>query len=60
AADPEKCVHCHVCSRNCPMSLPVESMVLQNIMENSECILCGSCIDDCGSGSIEYAFRGRR
>ena len=53
---PENCNHCHTCSDNCPMSLPVEAMVNQNKMETAECILCGTCIDGCEHNAIEYAF----
>jgi ferredoxin-type protein NapH len=55
-ADRDKCQHCHTCTENCPMSLPVEKMVNQNKLENSECILCGTCIDGCDFNVIEYAF----
>jgi ferredoxin-type protein NapH len=51
---PEGCVHCHTCSEHCPMSLPVEEMVKQNKMENTECILCGTCVDACKQGAIAY------
>jgi ferredoxin len=54
--DPEKCKHCHKCRDNCPMSLPVEFMVEQNKMENTECILCGTCIDGCECKVITYSF----
>lgn len=50
----EACKHCHTCSENCPMSLPVEEMVDQNSMENSECILCGTCVDGCKQGAIKF------
>ena len=56
AAVPENCTHCHTCTQNCPMSLPVESMMLKNTLENTECILCGSCIDGCEFDVIKYAF----
>lgn len=54
--EPEKCKHCHKCTTDCPMSLPVEDMVNESKMENSECILCGSCIDVCKFDAIKYAF----
>jgi ferredoxin-type protein NapH len=53
-SNPELCKHCHTCSRNCPMSLQVEEMVRHNRMENSECILCGTCVDGCKEGAIRY------
>jgi ferredoxin-type protein NapH len=58
-AEPEICSHCHKCTYNCPMSLPVEGMVRQNNMENAECILCGNCIDGCKDNVIRYAFKKR-
>lgn len=56
AAMPDQCVHCHTCTANCPMSLPVEQMVESNKMENTECILCATCIDGCKSKAIKYRF----
>jgi polyferredoxin len=56
----EKCVQCKICEKKCPMSLGVEEMVQQGSMENTECILCGSCVDNCPEGVIEYRFRGLR
>jgi ferredoxin-type protein NapH len=56
-ADKDQCIHCHTCTKNCPMSLPVESMVESGRMENTECILCGSCIDGCQSHVIRYGYR---
>jgi ferredoxin-type protein NapH len=55
-ADSEKCNHCHTCTQNCPMSLPVERMVKTNKMENTECILCGTCIDGCEFNVIRFSF----
>jgi polyferredoxin len=55
----ELCKHCHTCSEHCPMSLPVEEMVSQKTMENSECILCGTCVDVCEQGAIRYDW-GKR
>jgi len=58
-AEPDKCKHCHTCVAQCPMSLPVEDMVMQNKMENTECILCGTCIDGCKDKVIKYSFSGK-
>ena len=38
------------------MSLGVDAMVQAGAMENSECILCGSCVDTCPQEAIRYAF----
>jgi len=56
SANPEACIKCRRCTENCPMSLPVEDMVAQRQMENTECILCGGCVDCCKRGAIIYTF----
>jgi len=58
--EPEICEHCRTCTENCPMSLPVEKMVNQKKMENSECILCGTCVDGCKQGAITYQWGRKR
>ncbi len=55
-ADPRQCKDCQTCTTNCPMSLDVHSLVKSGKMENSECILCGSCIDGCSKKAIRYSF----
>jgi polyferredoxin len=54
------CTDCGRCTRECPMSLDVNAMVHTDTMENSECILCGSCVDVCPKDVIHYTFSGRR
>ncbi len=58
-AEKEKCINCHTCTENCPMSLPVEMMLSSNKMEHTECILCGTCADGCHEGVITLGFRQR-
>jgi len=55
-SNPKACKHCHTCTEHCPMSLPVEEMVNQKRMENTECILCGICADGCKEGAITYGW----
>jgi ferredoxin-type protein NapH len=55
-ANQEKCANCKTCNNNCSMSLDVNAMVQQESMENSECILCGACVDSCPKGVIKYSF----
>jgi polyferredoxin len=55
-AEPDKCTNCQTCTRNCPMSLDVNDMVQQANMEDSECILCGNCVDGCTKDAIHFSF----
>ncbi len=55
-SNPEACKHCHACTDNCPMSLPVEDMVQKESMENIECILCGTCVDGCKQDVLKYSW----
>jgi NAD-dependent dihydropyrimidine dehydrogenase PreA subunit len=38
------------------MGLDVNTMVVQEQMEHSECILCGNCMDTCAKKAIRYSF----
>jgi Polyferredoxin len=53
---PQNCVNCKQCSKKCPMSLEVHTMVLQNNMSNNECILCGECADICNKKAIHLTI----
>jgi ferredoxin-type protein NapH len=55
-ADSNKCVNCMACTRSCTMSLDVNSMVQKQMMENTECVLCGNCVNNCPKGVIKYSF----
>ena len=55
-ADRNRCKHCHTCLAECPMSLQVEEMVKTGSMANNECILCGTCADNCPSKAIKYSW----
>ena len=57
---PENCIHCHACTEKCPMSLEVENMVENKKMENSECILCLTCVDGCKSKAIKMEFKSNK
>lgn len=55
-AEPARCVSCHKCAQNCPMSLDVTAMVQAGRMEAEACILCGTCVDNCAKHAIQYRF----
>jgi len=55
-AEPSACADCRKCSGSCPMSLDVNAMVQIGKMENAECILCGTCVDNCAKQAIRYSF----
>lgn len=53
-AKKDACIGCHLCDKNCPMSLKVEEKVKAGKLYDSECILCGACIDNCPKKVISY------
>lgn len=57
-ANAAACADCMKCTSNCPMSLDVNAMVRAEQMEHSECILCGTCVDNCNKQAIRFAFSG--
>jgi polyferredoxin len=59
-AEKDRCTDCKQCNRECPMTLDVNEMVRKDAMENSGCILCGSCVDTCPKGAIAYAWSDMR
>ena len=52
----EKCIDCNRCDRSCPMSLNVSDLVQKGDMDDTNCILCGECIDACPKNVIHYKF----
>ena len=53
----ENCTSCKTCEKACPMSLPVQSMVIKGDMRHTECILCASCADACPRHVIAMGFK---
>jgi ferredoxin-type protein NapH len=56
SADASQCTDCKACSRDCPMGLDVNIMVRKASMENTECILCGCCVDVRPREAIRYSM----
>ena len=55
-SDKIKCNNCKICTIKCPMNLDVMENVKNGQMANSECILCGNCIDHCKQKVIRFSF----
>lgn len=55
-AEKEKCISCNKCSKVCPMSLDVLSMVQEDNMTNLECVLCTRCEEACPKAVIDLKF----
>ena len=53
----ENCAGCSRCSEKCPMSLDVKEMIKNDHMKNTECILCGECIDTCPKKALSYTIK---
>ncbi|MFP4448920.1 MAG: 4Fe-4S binding protein [Bacteroidales bacterium] len=56
SAHPGLCTDCKLCTKNCPMDLPVNTMILEYNTEKNDCILCGRCVDICKTKAITYDF----
>ncbi len=56
-SEPAACVGCQLCTRNCPMSLPVHQMVQRGSINSDDCILCGNCVDNCRKDALHFSFR---
>lgn len=54
---PDLCNSCGLCSRSCPMSLPLDELIKNGEIGHSECTLCSTCVDSCPKGAIKFAFR---
>lgn len=59
-ADKGKCIQCHLCTKNCPMSLEVEEMIEKKRVYDKECIKCLNCIDICPKNVIKLEFNNKR
>ncbi len=53
-AKKDVCNNCHNCDKNCPMGIEVSKKVQLGEMEDTECILCGECVDRCPKKVITY------
>lgn len=50
--DPEKCIGCTKCARNCPVDAIKGSKKQPHDIDAAKCIKCGTCLDNCPFGAI--------
>lgn len=60
AADSSRCIHCKLCDKACPMSLPVSVLTEKGSVQDLDCILCGACADTCPKKVLQYTFNSTK
>jgi polyferredoxin len=55
-ANVHDCTNCKICNKKCPMNLDVWGNMKNNNLNDTECILCGNCIDNCKQKVIKYSM----
>jgi len=56
--DTQKCTLCKICENECLVRIPMIDEIIKNngLITNSECILCGKCIDVCPENAVKFKF----
>lgn len=52
----EDCNNCKLCTKNCSMSIDINSYVLSNKGLPNNCIQCGTCVDKCPNDVLKFSF----
>ncbi|MCT4605230.1 MAG: NADH-quinone oxidoreductase subunit NuoF [Marinisporobacter sp.] len=50
--DPEKCIGCTACARNCPVDAISGQVKQAHVIDREKCIKCGKCVQSCKFGAV--------
>lgn len=50
--DPDKCMGCTLCARNCPADAIMGEVKQPHVINTEKCIKCGACMEKCKFGAI--------
>jgi NAD-dependent dihydropyrimidine dehydrogenase PreA subunit len=54
----EACTGCEVCTKVCPMDIPVAARVrMGTSISKGDCILCQRCVESCPTGALKTGFK---
>jgi ferredoxin-type protein NapH len=56
--EPDRCTQCYKCENECIVGVPIVDYVKNNkgLVTNSECILCGKCVEICRLDALKLKF----
>ena len=52
--DPDKCIGCTVCARNCPTNCIHGERKQAHVIDQAECVKCGTCVGKCPTKAISF------